>query len=120
MRVRLETDFTQHKQGLITAWFKTQMASEKGMALAALSLMNDCLHVPPTCPRKTGSMAASHSALVNGTAIGTSESESHAGGTGATPLLSLAKESSHLEGAVVVHKPLQLLSTKESREGMLS
>lgn len=104
MRVWTETDFKSHKQGLINAWFKTQAATKMGMTLAVREFMSDCLHVPPTCPRKTGSMAASHSALVEGSAVATSESEPHSGGTGATPLMYLPKESKYLEGAVVVHK----------------
>lgn len=104
-RVRLETDFTSFKHGIITATAKVEKASKSGMTLAVLKLMDDCLTVPPTCPRKTGSLAASHSAFVDGQLVGTTESVGHVGGTGATPLMHLAKISTKLEGAVVAHKP---------------
>ena len=104
MRIHIETNFKSFKQGLITAQAVMKKATKEGMTRAVLKYMDDCLHIPPTCPRDTGSMAASHSALVDGKAVGTSEHEPHSGGTGATPLRYLPKISSHLEGAVVVHK----------------
>lgn len=104
-RVRLEADFTSFKHGIITATAKIEKASKSGMTLAVLKLMDDCLTVPPTCPRKTGSLAASHSAFVDGQLVGTTESVGHVGGTGPTPLMHLAKISTKLEGAVVAHKP---------------
>lgn len=105
MRVHLETNFSDFKYGLIEAKAKVHTATRMGMGLAVKQFMNDCLHMPPECPRKTGSLAASHSALVDGEAVATSESEPHSGGTGATPLLRISKVSPHLEGAVVAHKP---------------
>ena len=102
--VRIETDFTSFKIGLIEATFKTEVASVEGMKEAVLAFMDDSLHEPPACPRKSGSLAGSHSAFVNGQLIATSESEYIEGGEGPTPLMSLTKVSRGIEGALIAHK----------------
>ena len=101
----LATDFRNFKQGLITAVVKIERSSSKGITNAVKKFMDDSLDEQPMVPRNKGSLEASHSAFVNGGLVATSAGRAVAEGGEATPLMSLAKAGTKLEGAVVAHKP---------------
>ena len=102
--LKVSLDTSQFKRGVITAIGKVERASQEGMKNAVKSFMDDSLDMPPSCPRKTGAMAASHSVFVDGSLVGTSADRPVAEGGKATPLRSMPKVSDDLVGTLVVHK----------------
>lgn len=100
----LATDFRNFKQGLIAAVVKTEKGSKNGMRKAVKKFMVDALDEQPKVPRDKGSLEASHSVFVDGALVGTSAGRSVAEGGSATPLMSLPKASTKMEGALVAHK----------------
>lgn len=104
-KARLVTDFSSFKQGIIVAVAKVETSSKRGMKRAVKKFMIDALDEQPMVPRRTGSLEASHSTFVNGQLVGTSGSRSVTEGGSPTPLMSLMKVGTKLEGALVAHKP---------------
>ena len=83
---------------------KVKIASEQGMEGAVKQFMDDALHVPPSVPRETGGMAASHSAFVNNKLVATSLSEPMTGEATPTPLLVAPPTGGKLVGTLIVHR----------------
>ena len=104
-KVYLKTDFRNFEQGLIAAAVKTEQGSKRGMKKAVKKFMSDALDKQPKVPRDKGSLEASHSVFVDGMLVATSVGRSAAEGGSATPLMSLSKISTKLEGALVAQKP---------------
>ena len=103
--IKITLDTSKFKRGIIIATGKVERASREGMKGAVKAFMDDCLDMPPTCPRKTGAMAASHSVFVDGHLVGTSADRSVSVGGRATPLMFMPKISKELIGTLAVHKP---------------
>jgi len=100
----ITVDVTNFKALSILATKRVLNASERGMKLAVLSFMDDCLKEDPACPQRSGAMAASHSGFVDNKLVGIS----HVLVTGkgkATPLRFIGTASKDLVGSLVVHKP---------------
>lgn len=97
-------DASEFKMGIITAMKKVERASREGMKDAVRELMGDSFDVPPSCPTRSGAMAASHSTFVDGQLVAVSNRSVTEGGK-ATPLRSLPKPFPELTGSLVVHKP---------------
>ncbi len=104
-KVYLATDFKNFEQGLIAAVVKTEKGSKSGMKKAVKMFMADALDKQPMVPRDKGSLEASHSAFVDGVLVATSADRGVVEGGIATPLMSLPKVGTKLEGALVAHKP---------------
>uniref|UniRef100_A0A6M3MB87 Tail protein n=1 Tax=viral metagenome TaxID=1070528 RepID=A0A6M3MB87_9ZZZZ len=102
--IKIETDFTSFRHGIINVIGKVKIASEQGMEKAVKQFMDDALHVPPTVPRETGGMAASHSAFVNNNLVATSASEPTTGEAAPTPLLVAPPTGKELVGTLIVHR----------------
>ena len=103
--IKVTIDTSQFKRGVIIALGKVERASQEGMKNAVKSLMDDSLGMSPSCPRKTGAMAASHSVFVDGSLVGTSADRPVTGKGEATPLTFMPKLTGPLTGTLVVHKP---------------
>lgn len=101
----LTTDFRNFEQGLITAVAKIEQSSKSGMKKAVRKFMADALDKQPMVPRDKGSLEASHSVFVDGQLVATSADRGIVEGGTATPLMSLPKIGTKLEGALVAHKP---------------
>lgn len=108
LKFKLKTNFKDFKHGVIVVMKEVEKASKKGMEQAMKDFMDDSLDKEPKVPRRSGSLEASHSVFVNGKLVKTSADRpliSGEKGTGATPLMTLTKLTSKLEGALVAHKP---------------
>jgi len=102
--IKITLDTSMYKRAVIVATKKVERASKEGMKRAVKSFMNDGLDVPPACPRRTGAMAASHSAFVNGELVDTSSDRPVTQDGVATPLIFMPKLADDLIGTLVVHK----------------
>ena len=49
--IKISLDTSQYKRGVIVAIGKVERASKEGMEEAVRSFMDDCLNVPPSCPK---------------------------------------------------------------------
>jgi len=103
--IKITLDTSKFKRGVIVAIGKVEGASQKGMERAVETFMDDCLDLPPACPRESGAMAASHSIFVDSKLVGTSAGRPVTGKGEATPLTFMPKITKELIGTLVVHKP---------------
>ena len=73
MRIEMSWDPSEFLKGLNKANEIVLKALEKGMAIAMLSLLGDCINEVPTVPLKEGWLRGSGSVFVSNNNIGTSE-----------------------------------------------